>query len=105
MILVRDIFQLKFGKSKDALQHLKEGFQLARKNGYEPDRLLTDFTGPYYTVVMEGTHKDLAAYEKSLHSELGSEEWKKWYAGFVPLVESGSREIFTVVENNSKGNS
>jgi len=98
MILVRDIFHLKFGKSKDALKHLKEGLQLAQKTGYAPDRLLTDFTGRYYTVVLEGTHKDLAAYGQSLRGELGNEEWKKWYAGFVPLVESGSREIFTVVE-------
>lgn len=105
MILVRDIFHLKFGKSKDAVKQLKQALEMARKNGFAPDRLLTDFTGPFYTVVLESTHKDLAAYEKSLHSELGSEDWKKWYASFVPLVESGSREMFTVVEDNSQGHS
>jgi hypothetical protein len=29
---------------------------------------------------------------------MGVEEWKVWYQKFVPLVESGYREIFTVVE-------
>ncbi len=28
---------------------------------------------------------------------MGSEEWKKWYQKFVPLVESGYREVFNVV--------
>jgi hypothetical protein len=42
MILVRDIFQLKFGRAKDALALWKEGAGLAQKYGYKIDRLLTD---------------------------------------------------------------
>ncbi len=33
-----------------------------------------------------------------MQSEIGAEEWKTWYQKFVPLVETGYREVFTLVE-------
>ncbi len=98
MILVRDIFQLKFGKAKDAKALWKEGQSIAKKVGYGPARALTDLTGPYYIFVMESTFENLAAFEKSLKETMGAKEWAEWYQRFVPLVESGRREIFTIVE-------
>jgi hypothetical protein len=100
MILVRNIFQLKFGKAREAIAVWKEGLGIARKAGFgsAPVRLLTDLTGPGYTLVMEVTHTDLADFEKTSKDVMGSAEWKSWYQKFVPLVESGRREIFTIVE-------
>ena len=98
MIVVRDVFQLKFGKAKEALSLLKESLELSKKSGYKPDRLLTDLTGQYYTLIMEGTFKNLADYESILSREMGNGDWKQWYQKFTPLVESGRREIFTVVQ-------
>jgi len=98
MILVRDIFQLKFGKAREALELMKEGKAILKKADYNVDRMLTDLTGPYYTLVMESTYDSLTAYDKSMASESMSEEWKKIYQKFVLLVESGRREIFTVVK-------
>jgi len=98
MILVRDIFQLKFGKAREAKALLKEGMAIEKKFGYGPSRVLTDLTGPYYTFVMESTYQSLSDYEKAMKSTLGAEEWGKWYQKFIPLVESGKREIFTIAE-------
>lgn len=98
MILVRDVFQLKFGKAKEAKALAKEGSAIERKFGYGPSRILTDLTGPYYTLVMESTYDNLAAYEKVLKDALNAPEFSAWYQRFVPLVESGRREIFTIVE-------
>ena len=98
MILVRDIFQLKFGKAKEAAALLKEGFPIIKKGGYFPERILTDFTGDFYTLIMESKFKDLAEYEKGLKGNLQLPEWKKWYDRFVPLVQSGRREMLTIVE-------
>ena len=98
MILVRDLFQLKFGKAKEALALLKEGLPVIKKGGYKPERALTDFTGDFYTLIMESKFNDLAEYEKALKNELGMPEWQKWYQKLVPLVESGRREILTIVE-------
>jgi len=49
MILVRDVFRLKFGKAKDAQALLKEGLRIAKKAGFSLDRALMDVTGPFYT--------------------------------------------------------
>lgn len=61
-------------------------------------RVLTDLTGPLYTLVLESMFTDLAGYEKRLKDALGAAEWSQWYQKFVPLLESGRREIFTIVE-------
>jgi hypothetical protein len=99
MILVRNVFRLKFGKAKDALALWKEGRQIAERVGSgESMRAMTDLVGPFYTLVMEEEFPSLAEMERELQSELGAEEWKAWYQKFVPLVESGYREVFTIVE-------
>jgi hypothetical protein len=98
MILVRDIFQLKFGKAKDAKVLIKEMSELDKKFGNQASRILTDLTGPYYTLVMESVHESLTAYEQSMKNSMGAEEFGRWYQKFVLLVESGKREIFTILE-------
>ena len=99
MFLVRDVFQLKFGKAREALALLQEGLDVNRRAGFGdiPMRVLTDVVGSYYTVVLESTFNTLADYERMGQETLGKEEWKAWYQKFVPLVESGHREIFRIV--------
>ena len=98
MILVRDIFQLKFGKAREASALLKEGMKHIKDMGSSSIRLLTDLTGPFYTLVMESTFENLSEFEKSLRNETADEQWKVWYQKFIPLVDSGRREIFTIVK-------
>ena len=100
MIVVRDIFQLKFGKARDALKLFEDLRDVAKRTGFDlgEQRVLTDLTGPYYTLVMESTYPSLADYERELKSGLGTDEWRKWYKDMVPLVDSGRREIFTIVQ-------
>jgi hypothetical protein len=96
MILVREIFQVKFGRMKEAKELWKEGLKLAPSTEGKP-RLLTDLTGQYYTLVLETTHKDLAAFETSMKQEMAQPGMGGWYQKFIPLVDSGRREIFTIV--------
>lgn len=98
MIIVRNVFRLKFGKAKDALALWKEGREIARRTGSgEKMRAMTDLVGPFYTLVMEEEFPSLAAMEQEWQNEMGAEEWKGWYQKFVPLVENGYREVFTLV--------
>jgi hypothetical protein len=98
MILVRDIFHLKFGKAKEAKALFKEMDALFKKfNGPASVRYLSDLTGQYYTFVMESTYENLAAYESSMSNSMGAKEFGEWYQKFVPLVDSGSREMFSVI--------
>ncbi len=98
MILVRDVFQLKFGKAREAKELWKKGSAINKKVGYGPGRAMVDLVGSYYTMVFETTYKNLSDYEKTLKRTLGAKEWSVWYKKFMPLVESGHREIYTILE-------
>ncbi|MBZ5589486.1 MAG: hypothetical protein LAO05_13070 [Acidobacteriia bacterium] len=98
MILVRDVFQLKFGKAKEAKALLKERARIWKKVGLSVPRPLMDLTGPHYTLVLESTYENLAEWEAAMGGVHGAHEWVGWFERFQPLVESGHREIFTVIE-------
>ena len=98
MIIVRDVFQLHFGKAREAIALAKEGRELERRAGYPVSRILTDVVGEYYTLVMESSFESLAQHEEALRAASQDQAWREWYAKFVPLVHEGRREVFRVVE-------
>ncbi|HYK77462.1 MAG TPA: hypothetical protein VEV16_10820 [Daejeonella sp.] len=97
MYVVRDIFQLKFGHFKDAKALLEE----ASKKGMMPEsqsmRILSDFTGDSYRLIMEENQKSLADYEAALTKDMGQKDWQEWYEKFKQHVESSHREILKEV--------
>ena len=99
MIVVRNTFRLKFGKAKEALAILKDGLAIQKRVGVDvSQRLLTDLTGDFYTVVFELTLPNLAAVEGTMSKVMSNAEWQANYQKFVALVESGERQIYSVVE-------
>ena len=101
MILVRNIFRLKFGQAREAIAAWKEGRAIAEKAGAGSGhyRLLTDLAGPdFYTLVFEGTYASLADFEKSAQAMMALPEWRAWYARATPFCEGGHREILNIVE-------
>jgi hypothetical protein len=96
MILVRDIFQVKFGKMKDAKDVWNDMIKLFPATNRP--RLLTDLTGQYYTLALESTYKNLQEYEETTQTEMSTPGMGALYQKFIPLVDSGRREIFTIVE-------
>ena len=100
MIVVRNVFQLKFGKAKEAVALAKEGLAIQKKAlaGVEfSTRLLTDVTGPFYTLVLEMTVPSLGTFESYTPKLFADKDWQANYQKMAPLVESGYREVFTVV--------
>jgi hypothetical protein len=101
MVVIRNVFRLKFGKAREAVALFKEGIAIQKRVGTQIEfsaRLLTDVTGPFYTVVFELTVPNLAAFEAAAPQLMGDKDWQANYQKIAPLVESGSREIFTLVE-------
>jgi hypothetical protein len=98
MILVRDIFHLKFGQAKDAKSLLNEFKEIGKKMNFPMGRALTDLvTDRSYTLILESDWKSLADWEDSMKSGMGNNEWQKWYQKFIPLCESAKREIYNVL--------
>ena len=101
MIVIRNVFRLKFGKAREAVALFKEGNAIQKRIGAGMDfqaRLLTDVTGPFYTVVLEVTAPTLAAFEATAPQLMGDKDWQANYQKVAGLVESGYREVFSVVE-------
>lgn len=99
MLLVRDVFRLKYGQARPAMAAFKESKELMKKLGVTtPFRVLTDVVGNAYTMVLETTVPDMAAFEANGKKIMSSDEWRAWYQKFTPHVDSGYREIFTIVD-------
>jgi len=98
MIVVRNVFRLKFGQAKPALAVMKDGESLMKKLNFPPTRVLTDLIGPAYRVVLETSHENLGAYESDSKRVLGNPEWRSWYEKFIPYCEESYREVLTIVE-------
>lgn len=93
MYIVREIFHLHFGRYKDAKALIDEAKQkqlLLQPPGF---RMLTDFTGEGYRLILELPYATLAEYEADLKKELSGSGWKEWYEQFKQLVKSSEREI------------
>jgi hypothetical protein len=99
MIVIRNTFKLKFGKAREAVAVMKDGLAIHKRLAPEASaRLLTDVTGRHYTLVLEVTVPNLGAIEPMVGRVFGDQEFQANYQKMVPLVESGHREIFTIVE-------
>ncbi len=97
MYIVREIFYLQFGRYKEAKVLIDE----AEKNGLMPqstgNRILTDFTGTGYRLILESSHASLSDFEKELAKEMGTSDWKLWYEKFKTCVSHSEREILKLI--------
>lgn len=97
MFIVREIFHLQFGRYRDAKALIDEALQkhlLLQPSG---SRILTDFTGEGYRLIIELPYASLADYETDLKKELGGSGWKEWYEKFKALMRYSEREILKQV--------
>ena len=97
MYIVREIFHLQFGRYREAKTLIDEALQkhlLLQPSG---SRILTDFTGEGYRLIIELPYATLADYESDLKKELGGTGWKEWYEKFKPLMRFSEREILKQV--------
>ncbi len=101
MILVRLVFQTKWGKTDEVVAAFKEETELLRRflgpNGRA--RVLTDLSGPFHTVVQEMEVESLAEWERLRTAMFADPEVQERQADperpDSPLL-SGSTEFYTI---------
>jgi hypothetical protein len=98
MYIVREIFCLQFGRYKEAKALMDEAAKSGMMTLPEGGRLLTDFTGDSYRLIMEHSYNTLADFETDLTKEMNVDEWQKWYEKFKPLVRCSQREILKLIK-------
>jgi hypothetical protein len=97
MYIIRDIFHLKFGHFRDAKALMDEAKSKNMMPNAQNMRVLSDFTGDAYRLIMEEGFDTLEAFEKSMASTMNKGDWKDWYERFKPHIERSHREILKQV--------
>ena len=94
MKIVRDVFQAKYGKGDELVALFKE----VQKMGPELStyRILTDASGPFFTVVTEYEVESLAAWEEQIATTFSNPDFGSFFSRMIPLVETGRREFYNV---------
>ena len=98
MILVRQVFRAKYGRGDELVALFKEFAQRMQGQAWQGQRLLTDASGPFFTVVTEHEVESLGAWERTFGEGMSQPWMGEWFGRMMPLVESGSREFYNVVE-------
>jgi hypothetical protein len=98
MLLVRQVFQAKYGRGDELVALFQELNTRMRDEGeLSPQfRILTDASGPFFTVVTETEVESFAAWESGFREAMERPWMEDWFSRMMPLVESGSREFYTI---------
>ena len=101
MILVRTVFQTKWGKADELVASMKE--MMTGGPAPEPGPLanktilLTDLSGEFHTVVMEAQYESMAAWEQFRAQMFsGSDSQSQDDGNMDSLIISGRQEFYTV---------
>ena len=97
MYIVREIFYLKFGHYRDTKALVDEAITKKMFPEAKQSRILTDFTGTSYRMILESGFDSLAEFEKNLQMGMSAGNWNEWYHRFKQHVESSEREILKMV--------
>ena len=101
MIIERNVFHLKFGKAKEAIAIWKELLDACKKTenlSFPEMRLLSDLSGPSYTLVVEMHLKSFMDMNPKQAIWATTESLQTLYHKFIPLCESASREYYRIEE-------
>ena len=101
MILVRLVFQAKFGRAAEVVAGFKQAAEIARSAGEKGPRhvrILTDLSGPFDTVVQELEYDSLDDFMKAQAVMFADPRWQEMAqeSGWPALLASGSKEFYTV---------
>jgi hypothetical protein len=93
MVVLRHVFQAKYGKANELVAIFKE---MGKAQPKMAGRILTDLSGPFFTVVTEVEVESLAEWEKMMREMFKDPKFEQWFQRSAALTESGRREIYTL---------
>jgi hypothetical protein len=96
MILVRNIFQARFGRAGEVAKAMKESSKALGEIYGGNARILTDLSGQFDTVVLEIEVDSLAKWERTRLEVFSRPEFREGFARTAELITGGRSEIFTI---------
>jgi hypothetical protein len=97
MIVVRHTFQAKYGQGDELVALMLEmGEEFRGETPMRNPRVLTDLSGPFFTVVSEYEVESMAVWEQAMTEAFKDQRFGEWFSRMQPLVETGRREFYTI---------
>lgn len=97
MILVRQVFQIKYGYMDKVLAGMKEfAARYPESMGKGRGRILTDLSGKNFTLVLETEAASMDAYWQELEKMFQNQDQAAGMNTFFQYIESGQREYYTI---------
>ena len=97
MMLVRQVFQAKYGHGDELVELFKEFHRTADIPNRDSARILTDASGPFFTVITEYQVESLAAWEENFKRLMAAPGMGEWFGRMTAVTESGSRDFYNIV--------
>jgi hypothetical protein len=98
MIVVRNVFQAKFGRAGELAQAMVESMRQQAGAAGAPSawRVLTDLSGPFDTVVLEVEGESLAEWERVRSEMFAQPDFQDNFARTAEMLISGRNELYTI---------
>lgn len=95
MILVRQVFQVKYGHMDDVLGVIKAAAESGQTSS-SVTRVLTDISGNNFTLVFETKAESVDAFWSDMQANFKDPEMAAQAEPLMKYVESGYREFYTI---------
>ena len=96
MILVRTVFQVKWGKMDEVLSAMAEMRAMGEAMGMPAGRILTDLGGQMFTFVQEFEVESLDQWQQGRQEMFSNPEWQAMAARMPDVFESGRVEFYNI---------
>jgi hypothetical protein len=99
IVLVRLVFQTKWGKAHEVAASFVEGQRMISEQfgeQFSRGRILTDLSGPFHTVVQENEVDSLAEWEQNRGKVFAYPEFQKMQMRLGDAMESGRVEFYNI---------
>jgi len=96
MLIERNEFRIKFGKMKEAKAIWMEICQAIKSDKDIRCRMLTDITGPAYTLVVETELRDFIHIGLNTYKWMINKQITELYGQFTELCDGSNRTLYHV---------
>jgi hypothetical protein len=98
MIVVRDVYEAKYGRGSELVAVLKDFNAVAAPIAGKDyrQRILSDASGPFFTIVQETEVTSIGEWERISQKLFATKEFQAWFPRWLELVQSGRREFYNV---------
>ena len=99
MLLIREIFYCQPGKVKPLIEKFHAMNRIGERKGWPSMRLMTDLSGErYWTLVAEMEVESIDEFMNMMNTpDEDAKEFEEIMKDYHSLVQSGRREIYTIV--------